>query len=56
MAWIVGVSISFHQQKTGIRTTPIHGLKNGLKNSGCPWILVAFEKMSETANQTFSTA
>jgi hypothetical protein len=33
--------LPFRQRKTGTRVTPISGLKNGLKNSGCPWISVA---------------
>ena len=41
MAWIVAVSIPFRQHKTGTSITPIHGLKNGLKNFGCPWISIA---------------
>jgi hypothetical protein len=33
--------VPFRQRKTGTSFTPISGLKNGLKNSGCPWISVA---------------
>jgi hypothetical protein len=54
MAWIFVSSIAFCQQQSALQVTPIDGLETGLKNSGCTWILVAFERMSETKNQIFS--
>jgi hypothetical protein len=41
MAWMIMPFVPFRQRKTGTRVTPISGLKNGLKNSGCPWISIA---------------
>jgi hypothetical protein len=55
MAWMLSSFPPFRQQKTGIRSPPIHGLKNGLKNLGCSWILVTFGKPRKTENLTFST-
>jgi hypothetical protein len=45
MAWMIMPFVPFRQRKTGIRVTPIYGLKNGLKTFGCPWISVASGKL-----------
>jgi hypothetical protein len=49
-------SVPFRQQQTGIRATPIDGLKNGLKSPGCKRILAALGRQRKEENQTFSKA
>jgi hypothetical protein len=45
MAWMLSSSVSLRQQKNRNPTTPIDGLENGLKNSGCPYIPVPFGEL-----------
>ena len=55
MAWMMVPFAPFFLHKTRIQVTPIHGLKNGLKNSGCKRISVASGRTWKTNNPILST-